>query len=264
MHKAVFATGPLRTRGATAERRADLAELLEARMGVHVDVVSFADYGTLESRLNAGALDLAWLPPALAVRAADAKVATMLAEVVRAPGAYFYGTLYVLASSPWHRVEDLRGLRVGWVDRDSSSGYLFPRQSLVLRGLDPTALFGSETFCGSHAQVARAVVAREVDVGATFLNMDVTRGDSGAISAGWYDTSDEPMRPLLTTDPIPSDVLCVGPSVDAALQARALEAFVGLADEPRGRAVLRELFSAERFEPADERRYASVRAALRS
>jgi phosphonate transport system substrate-binding protein len=264
VHKAVLATGPLHAHGATAERRADLAELLEARMGVHVDVVTFADYATLEARLNDGALDLAWLPPALAVRAADAGHATMLAETVRAPGAYFYGTLYVLAASPWNRAEELRGTRVGWVDRDSCSGYLFPRQALVLRGLDPATLFASETFCGSHARVARALVTHEIDVGATFLNMDMTRSDSGAVSAGWYDATEIAMRPLMTTDPIPSDVLCAGPSLDAAMRARALDAIIGLADEPRGQTVLREFFSAHRFEPADERRYSPVRAALRT
>lgn len=233
-------------------------------MGVHVDVVTFADYATLQARLNDGAIDLAWLPPALAVRAVDAGRATMLAETVRAPGAFFYGTLYVLASSAWHRAEDLRGTRVGWVDRDSCSGYLFPRQALVLRGLDPGSFFASETFCGSHALVARALVTREIDVGATFLNMDVARSDSGSVSAGWYDATEVAMRPLMTTGPIPSDVLCVGHSLDAAMRSRALEALVALPDEPRGQAVLREFFTAQRFEPADERRYTSVRAALRT
>ena len=264
VHRAVLATGPLRVRGATAERRADLAALLEARIGVPIDVVSFADYASLEERLHAGAIELAWLPPALAVRAVDAKVATMLADLVRAPGAFFYGTLYVLASSRWHRADELRGARVGWVDRDSCSGYLFPRQALVLRGLDLGRLFATETFCGSHAQVARAVLSGDIDVGATFLNMDVTRPETGASSAGWHDTTDEPMRPLLTTDPIPSDVLCVGRAVSDEMRTRALDAFIGLAADPRGKAVLTELFSAERFEPADERRYAAVRAAMRT
>jgi phosphonate transport system substrate-binding protein len=235
-------------------------------MGVPVEVVSYADYAALEAKLKDGAVDLAWLPPALAVRAADAKMVTLLAEVVRAPGAFFYGTLYVRASSPWHRVDDLRGACVGWVDRDSCSGYLFPRQALVLRGLDVGRLFAAEKFCGSHAEVARCLLAGEIDVGATFLNMDVSRadGDAGVLSAGWYDTTDEPMRPLMTTDPIPSDVLCTGRSVDDAMRRRVLEALVGLANDPRGKAALRELFAAERFEPADERRYASVRAAMRT
>jgi phosphonate transport system substrate-binding protein len=227
-----------------------LAELLEARIGVPIDVVSFADYASLEERLHGGAIDLAWLPPALAVRAVDAKVATMLAELVRAPGAFFYGTLYVLAASRWHRADELRGARVGWVDRDSCSGYLFPRQALVLRGLDLGRLFATERFCGSHVEVARAILSGEIDVGATFLNMDIT--------------TDEPMRPLLTTDPIPSDVLCVGSAVSDEVRLRALDALIGLADDARGKAVLKELFSAERFEPADERRYASVRAAMRT
>ncbi len=259
----MFATGPLRGHRAVGERCAELGRLLGAQLGLDVRVEPCADYPSLEARVRAGTAQLAWMPPALAVRALDEGLAVLLAEVVRGTGPHFFGTLFVRADSPWKRVEDLRGTRVAWVGPDSCSGYLFPRQALVLRGLDPGRFFGSEIFCGSHAEVVRRVAAGEVDVGATFFNMDLTRSDSGAMSAGWYDASDVAMRPLMTTDPIPSDVLCAARDLDPALRTRALAALLGVAADPRGQAALRLLFGAERLAPAVEAPYAAVRAAMR-
>ncbi len=263
MGNLILATGPLRVRGAIEEHRAEVGRQLGAQLGCAVAVVPCTDYAGLEARVREGAAALAWLPPALAVRAVDAGHATLLAELVRGRGAHFFGALFVKSEASFMRVEDLRGARVAWVGPDSCSGYLFPRQGLVLRGLDPSAFFAHEAFCGSHAEVVRRVASGGADVGATFFNMDRARDDSGAISAGWYDASDTPMRPVMTTDPIPSDVICASSRLDPALRAGALAALLELAADPRGRAALEAIFAAERFAPAREAPYAAVRAAMR-
>ncbi len=263
MGKLVLATGPLRVRGAIEERRVELESLLGAQIGREVAVAPCADYAALEACVRDGSAALAWLPPALAVRAVDAGDATLLVELVRGPGAHFFGALFVRSEASFMRVEDLRGARVAWVGPDSCSGYLFPRQALVLRGLDPSGFFAHEAFCGSHAEVVRRVASGGADVGATFFNMDRARNDSGAISAGWYDASDTPMRPVMTTDPIPSDVICASSRLDPALRTRALAALLALVADPRGKAALEAIFAAERFAPAREAPYASVRAAMR-
>lgn len=259
----VLATGPLRVRGAVEERRVDLGRRLGALLGRDVAIEPCVDYAALEARIRDGSAALAWVPPALAVRALDGGHAELLAEVVRGPSAHFFGTLFVQAESRIQRVEELRGARVAWVGPDSCSGYLFPRQALVLRGLDPGRFFGEEAFCGSHAEVVRRVASGAVDVGATFFNMDRGRSDSGAISAGWYDASDIPMRPVMTTDPIPSDAICASSGLDPELRVRALAALLGVTADPAGRAALEVIFAAERFAPAREAPYAAVRAAMR-
>jgi phosphonate transport system substrate-binding protein len=261
--KLVLATGPLRVRGAIEERRVELEKLLGAQLGCELAIEPCADYAALEARVHDGSAALAWVPPVLAVRAVDAGVALLLAELVRGPGAHFFGTLFVKASAPQMRVEELRGTRVAWVGLDSCSGYLFPRQGLVLRGLDPSGFFAHEAFCGSHAEVVRRVASGEADVGATFFNMDGARSDSGAISAGWYDASDTPMRPVMTTDPIPSDALCASVHLAPELRTRALAVLLGVTADPRGKAALEAIFAAERFAPARELPYAAVRAAMR-
>jgi phosphonate transport system substrate-binding protein len=258
-------TGPLVARTASAERRADLARLLCERLGRAVDVRACASHAEAEAGLGPGGdVAAAWLPPVLTVRTCDAGRGRLLVGAVRAPGAFFHGTLFVRADAAYERVEDLRGSRVAWVDRESCSGYLFPRMALVLRGLDPDGLFASQRELGSHRAVARAVAEGEADVGATFLNMDASREDSGAISAGWYEATETPMRPLLTTDPIPSDAFVARADLPAEVGDALRAALTSLHEDPVGARALRELFSVRRFEPVDPRAYAPVRAALRT
>lgn len=258
----VFATGPLRGRDGDRARRPDeLGALLSARVGVPVETRQLERYRDLLAHLGDD-VHLAWMAPALAVRAVARSGATMLASAMRDPGAHYHGTIFVRESSPWVRPDELRGTRIGWVDPDSCSGYLFPRMSLVLRGLAPDQLFKEQSTLGSHAAVARAVAERVVDAGATFMNVDAMRHDSGAVVTGWHDVTDEPMRPLLTTEPIPADAIVAGANVDEEMRGRIQAALVSLHDDRRGLAVVRHLFHAVRLEPANDRRYAVVRSAL--
>jgi phosphonate transport system substrate-binding protein len=252
-------------RSASAERFEEFVGLLEMALGREVQVRISSSHAQAAAGLAPdGDVDAAWLPPVLTVRACDAGHARVLVGAIRAPGAYFHGTLFVRADTPYERVEDLRGSRVAWVSRDSCSGYLFPRMALVLRGLDPESLFSAQVELGSHRAVARAVAAGEADVGATFLNIDASREDSGAISAGWYEVTETPMRPLLTTDPIPSDAVVVRADLPPEQAASLGAALTTLHERPAGARALRELFSVRRLEPVEARAYAPVRAALRT
>jgi ABC-type phosphate/phosphonate transport system substrate-binding protein len=82
---------------------------------------------------------------------------------------------------------------------------------------------------------------------------------------GWHDElGADAMRAILTTEAIPSDVICVASSLSAEDREKVTRFFADLPKDPGGAQVLRVLFGAKGFEPALPLRYARVREALRA
>lgn len=262
--KLVFGTGPVRL-GPDGDRlRESFASALGQALQQDVRVVAAQSYADLRRMVSRGDVQVAWMSPALALHAVDELGAAALVSSVRAPGSQFYGVLFGRGDGRVKKLEDVRGARVAWVDRESCSGYLFPRLALVANGLALPGLFAEERLLGSHDAVARAVAKGEVDVGATYFNVITDEWDEGQIAAGWSEISFDPMRALLRTELIPADLVVAGASVDEALRARLVSALCGLHGNARTAPLVTKLFGAFRFAPADLSRYAVVRAAMRA
>src|SRR5262249_53219424 len=109
----------------------------------------------------------------------------------------------------------LEGLRAAWVDHESAGGYLVIRGALRAAGVDPDRAFTEQSFLRTHDAVARAVLERRVDVGATFLTYQA--GTRSIARAGWRDVaSDDNFRVIAEAGPIPADFLGVHKSLAGA------------------------------------------------
>lgn len=170
--------------------------------GYPVTTHDLADYGDLVDAMQAGDVDVAWLPPVIALRATGRGRAVPIALPMRNGAAFYSTALFTRPDSPIRELGDLRGARAAWVDRQSAAGYLVIRASLRQRGIDPAQIFSSETFYGSHAAVGKAVLEGEADVGASFVHLDPRR--SRPRRAGW---GEAPVRMLATAGPIPNDMI---------------------------------------------------------
>lgn len=261
MDRLVFGSGPIALAETRRKHRRAFARLLTDLLGVEVVLVVASTYEELSSLVGRGEAQLVWLPPALFVRALDGGLVTLLLNGVRAQGSRFRGALYVRADATWRDEVELQGATVAWVDRDSCSGYLFPRLALSDRGIDPDMHFGPQLVLGSHDAVARAVAAGRADVGATFVDCFA----SGVERPGWsFEVEEDVMRTVLSSDPIPADTICAAPSMPPPLRARLDAALRCMHETPEGAAVLAGLFSVDRFDTADPADYAPVRRALSS
>lgn len=213
------------TRLALHEVAAALGSILDCAVDVHVAPSPAA----LEDDYASGKSPLVWSSPVLALSSPKLRGAVPLACSVREGVAYYHSVLLVRRSSPITSPLALRGTRVAWVARTSASGYVFPRVALAGHGIDPTTLFLREDFLGAHGAVVEAVRRGDADVCATFAVFE--RGDATRplVRAGHHDTpgDGEPLRVLLPTPPIPSDLFVASPELAAAhgpLLVRALEA----------------------------------------
>ena len=98
-------------------------------------------------------------------------------------------------------------MRIAWVDRESSSGYIVPRIHLASLGHDLRGFFARETFHHSHIAVVDAVAMGQVDVGATFYSVD--SASDKIVSAGWTDADGKTVRSVkiaAKAGPIPNCV----------------------------------------------------------
>lgn len=258
----LLATGPLGMGKQGGRLRHQLALLLSGELRVRLEVVALEAYHDLMTAMERGTAAIAWFPPAVYVEARERFGAELLGRCARHGHSSYRGALFVRRSSPRRTAKDLEGAAVGWVDPDSCSGYLFPRLSLLDRGVDPQAGLGRQRFLGSHAEVARAVQTGEVDVGATYVHVFGDHEDE-IIEAGWTRvTGTESMRAVVISEPVPSDTICASPTMDPRIRAGVEDVLRGLHTSPEGQAILQGLFQAVAIEPADPEDYEIVQRAM--
>ncbi len=226
-------------------------EALSAATGLDVVPYAAPRYDRLLKRLHLGEVDLAWLPPVVALSALRDD-AVPVALPVRGDTPWFWSALFTRSNSQIASLEDLRRARAVWVDGDSASGYLVIRAALRADGVNPDSLFQSELFAQSHEEAVRAVLADPASVGATYMHLDA---DGELVRSGW---GVAPVRVLKRAGPIPADVLAAASGLAPASRERVASA---LADpDPELLAASSTLFSARRFLVAERAHLAHLEA----
>jgi len=242
------------------------AAALSARTGRQVRVHVAEDYTALLRALVGGGVELGWMPPFLV--AAAAEQGATLCAVCERHGALTYRSAVVVRKEGGPRtLDDLVRMRAAWVDRQSASGYVFPRLYLVAAGVDPARAFASETFYGSPRAALSAVADGQADLCGCFTSeaharsIDMTLADVSRI----YPAAHWRLRVLRVTDPIPSDGLVTGPHVDDDTRAMLIDGLCALHTFADGKRALDELLFADRLVAVDaevERLVARIRALL--
>ena len=217
-------------------------------------------YAALEQEVEAGRAQVIWAPPRVAIRLEDAGLVTIDLCCTRGGHPDYHAALFTRHAASFEKLSDLKGAHAAWVDANSSAGYLLPRMKLVAEGLDPDKLFGRQTFHGTHARVAEAVLAGEADVGATYLSLDAATGRP--LSAGWLDAGAgiNGAFILATAGPIPSDAIVLARGLPAEVKAAVVEqltALPGVVPE-----ALVRLFGADGFAPPRASHFHALRVLL--
>jgi len=239
-----------------------LAARLTTVLGRQAVAVVLADYRSLVDCLIAGALDLAWMPPAAFVDA-ERRGGRLLAVASRLGRTWYHSAIITRHDAPIATLDDLRGQPVAWVDRESASGYLFALAELigVLGGTDQ---LGRQHFVGSHRAVCEAVADGWATAGATYVIKD----DDGRIdTSGWHERLGAragEIKVVAYTRPIPGDNVACRPGLDLGLMRHLAETLVALADDDEGRAILHHVFRADALVPDPGDIYGDVRATLKT
>ncbi len=224
-----------------------LCNSLSERLGLILYPQVVRSYGALSAQLAAGGVDLAWVPPLLAAELRRSGVVRLIASVRREGTGVYHSVLFTRGDSGVKTLSDLTGRSIGWVDRSSASGYVVPRLWLQHNGIDPTSSFSRESFLHTHANVARAVLRGEVEVGATFAVLEPR--SRKIVDSGWSgvdEATSAEATVLAQAGSVPSDGVGVSRRVPREAAERFEHALLHLTDEERG--AVRKAFRADGFE----------------
>jgi phosphonate transport system substrate-binding protein len=147
----VFAVVPAENASGVMDRWTPFVDYLSKQLGTKVTLRVANDYAAVIEGQRAGNIHIAYYGPASFARARMVGVKTdAFAIDVNSDGSKgYYSVFYVLAKSPYQKIEDLKGKAMAFVDPNSTSGNNMPRFELDKLGIDPDTFFSKTVFAGS-------------------------------------------------------------------------------------------------------------------
>lgn len=212
----------------SVDRLRPLIEYLGRSLSVQARGLRADSYDHLADLVAQQKVDLGIFSPLAYVRAQQRTPVVALATATRRGSPTYIG--YLVSRRTPERppsLDDLRGRRVAWVHRSSTSGYLYPRAMLHHRGIDPDQFFSAQRFVGDHAAAVAAVVAGEADCAAT-ASMFIDR-DSGSIVPGAAE-----VEVVGKTAHIPLDCVVVHRRIQRGLARSLRDSLLALVEDPAG------------------------------
>lgn len=170
----VYAVVPAENATGVTDRYTPFVDYLGRELGTKVTLRVANDYAAVIEGQRAGNIHIGYYGPASFSRARLTGVPTdaFVIDVNSDGSKGYYSVFYVLAKSPYQKIEDLKGKNLGLVDPNSTSGYNMPLYTLDKRGTSPDTFFAKTQVTGSHENAVLALAQGTVDVAANWWNAD--------------------------------------------------------------------------------------------
>ncbi|MFK8138957.1 MAG: phosphate/phosphite/phosphonate ABC transporter substrate-binding protein [Bdellovibrionales bacterium] len=238
------------------EKILKFAELLQEQIGVQVNVYLPKSYNSLVQALKTKKVDFAFLTSMTYVIAEKEAGAKVLLRKVWEQRDYYFSSLIVREGSTIKSLSDLKAKRIAFVDRNSTSGFLYPKVALHNKGLKESD-FSKVVYAKNHKAAVEALRKGEVDVAAVFASDE--QGKTGA----WthlYDKK-QAMKSIWTSKHIPSDPFVVRNSFyekNPKLAHEIMFVLKEMSNQKKNKA-LKDLLDIDRVELATSSQYDIVR-----
>ncbi|MFQ5895066.1 MAG: phosphate/phosphite/phosphonate ABC transporter substrate-binding protein [Nitrospinota bacterium] len=234
------------------------ATYLAAELGLPVRTFVAADYAGIIEAMRAGHAQMAFLPSlpyALAQRLAGAE---MVMAVDRGGRPFYFSRIFVRAESDIRKLQDLRGKTMAFTDPLSSSGYLFPNELMIRKGLfksvdEHRSFFKRVFFAGGYEQALRALVSGQADAAAA----------SQFAPARFLTPAERAkIRVLAENGPVPSHGIALAGNLSGRAKEKTRAALAKL-NRPEKNAILRNIYGWKKLVPVDSSLYARLVEAAR-
>ncbi|SFL11257.1 phosphonate ABC transporter substrate-binding protein [Methylobacterium pseudosasicola] len=227
---------PMENASGTTDRYAPLTSYLAKALGVPVKLRVASDYAAVIEGQRAGNIQLAYYGAASYARAVmtGVKIEPLVSPKHETGTAGYYSVVYVLASSPYKGVEDLKGKSLALVDPNSTSGNQAPRFFLNKVGYDVDTFFGKTFYAGSHENAVLSLIQGTADAAANAWNSETDSHLTRMLTKGMLKKVDgTPMqkadfRVVFKSDALPGDAYAVLSTLPADLKASIREALIAL------------------------------------
>ncbi|TLM76294.1 MAG: phosphate/phosphite/phosphonate ABC transporter substrate-binding protein [Actinobacteria bacterium] len=236
----------------TFEYYEQILDYVSKKTGTPVELVQRETYDEVNQMVKNRELDVAFVCTGAYVDGHD----QFGMELLVAPVAYgrpeYFSYIIVPKSSPATSLAGLKGRKFAFTDPMSNTGCLVPTYMLGLAGTTPDKFFSGTGYTYSHDKSIEAV-AQGVYAGAA---VDSLVYDYLAATDPEFTSK---TRIVEKSPPYGIPPVVVPKELDAGLKRQLREVFLGMADDPEGRAILDHV-KIDRFELLNDSAYDSVRA----
>jgi len=143
-----------------------LADYLSKETGEKVTLVIPKDFSAFKDAVKAGQVDIAFANPLIYVELKkDANLEPLGLSSELKSGTRFRGIIVARKDSGIEKLQDLKGKKLIFVDKDSAAGYIFQMLLLSKAGLDVQKDFTQLPFAKKHDNVMMAVFNKAADAG---------------------------------------------------------------------------------------------------
>ena len=263
VHSGMLVFGACRLDAYAKARFAELCHAASQQTQLQIVPRHVSQYEDLGTLLRTVPDSIVWAPPIVAVDLLDAHLAEAIALPERHGLLTSNVAFIVRLQDAAKTLEDLRGRRVIWLDRQSASGYVLPRLHLASRGLDPDTFFSKEVFGDTHLAVLDAVSSGAADVGTSWCRIDPKTQKT--LDAGWIRSdglSIRPVRAAHTLGPVPNDAVLTSVKVRTTDRLRLVRWL--LEPEKPSQGPLKELMSTHVFRTPTPAHFLALREMLRA
>ena len=161
-----FAIVPAENASGVVDRWTPFLAYLSKEIGTKVVLRVANDYAAVIEGQRSGNVQIANYGAASFARAriTGVKTEAVLLDLNGDGSTGYHSVFYVLATSPYKSIADLKGKNLGLVDPNSTSGNNVPRFMLNEMKLKPEDYFAKVVFTGSHENAVIALSQGQVDV----------------------------------------------------------------------------------------------------
>lgn len=244
---------------ADVENMAETAEpfgtYLSEELDIPVTTEVLTDYSGLIEAMRNQHIDIAFLPPFAYVQAEERANAQVLLKAILNGSDTYVSQYNVPADSDIQTIDDLveaEDLVWAFADYASTSGYLFPAQQLMDKGVERLDDHFMLREVGAHDRAIIALLDGQADFATTFQDARVRVEEE-------IPDINEQVRVIGTTDEIPNATLSVRSELPEGVKADIEEAFLAINDNEEMLEVLLDVYNWEGFSPAASEDYDIVR-----
>ncbi|GAB94112.1 phosphonate transport system substrate-binding protein [Kineosphaera limosa] len=218
----VVAAVPAEESTALTSQWGGIAKLLERETGAKVTIQQATDYAAIVEGQRAGKIDLAMYGPLSYVMAHDGGVpvepiGALIDAKDEKPG--YTSTAWVPAASEIADLKGFAGKKVCFVDKASTSGYLYPSAGLEADGIDPETGV-TPVMAGGHDASLLATKSGQCDAGFAYDTMAAELVKKGQLKEG-------ELKQVWTSEVIPGSPIAMNTTtIPADMQAKIKAAIV--------------------------------------
>ncbi len=251
----VFGFNPFTAPQVIKENYTPILDAIAKKLEMEPKIIIVSDYDSLGRSLLKGTIDVGWFSPFAYVSAKSKGDINPLVTTVVNKNASYHGYIIARKDKAFQSIDSLQGKRFAFVDKQSASGYIYPKAMLLEQGKDPERFFSETVFLGSHNRVIDAVLDGTVDAGATYSEAVETAKE--------YGLAVHNLVILKQTDVIPKDVIAGRPGLDEQLLSSLKQVFIETTDRTSAHASVMRKTGLNGFIEAQDQVYDVIRKAAK-